>query len=455
MLTPIVPLHAVTGRADPVGLELRQNQTLAAQVLRVSADNVVLALQGVRVVARLTEAVPAGWLTQNQTALFQVQSVSGQEIALRVLRPITPAAADESPALTAETVLRLLHQAGAAPTAGNLQLAQALLRQSLAVTTPALAALQQALGGLGPWDDAQVDLAAALRAAGLPLTPETLALAQNRPSAVLHSLPALWQALAQLITQPLPAPLAEAASRALQTLAQMHIDWSAPPARLAEQLETATRLLLHSVEHALARQAEASTADQPPAGLWALARLRTELVRGGVPGSHPVLEAVDQVLAAVSLTQLANAGKPAAGDASRWLVVPMALHGGPADQANPTGEAAAHLRVAYQDAGDAPGIDLGHTRLRLQIDLPEGEAILVDLSMAGQVMGAHVIVPAGPWPEAAQAELPGLTAGLRTVGFDLRSADVTAGQLSPAGLLALGVPVPEPLAPRRGLDVEA
>jgi hypothetical protein len=133
----------------------------------------------------------------------------------------------------------------------------------------------------------------------------------------------------------------------------------------------------------------------------------------------------------------------------------MALHAGPANQAHPPDEAAAHLRVAYQDAGESPGIDLGHTRLRLQIDLPDGEAILVDLSMAGQEMGAHVIVPEGSWQAAAEAELPGLAAGLRTVGFDLRSANVTAEALSPAGLLAWVCPSPPAAHLRPGLDLKA
>ena len=57
-------------------------------------------------------------------------------------------------------------------------------------------------------------------------------------------------------------------------------------------------------------------------------------------------------------------------------------------------------RVAlhFDAAERAPAVgDLGHTRLRLQIDLEAGEAILVDLSMRGRDMGAHVVVPGGAW----------------------------------------------------------
>ena len=453
MLTPLVPLQGVTSRPEGAGIELRQNQTLAAQVLRVSTDNVVLAMQGVRVVARLTEAAQAAWLSQNQTALFQVQSINGQEIALRVLRAVTPAA-DESTALAAQTVTQLLEQAGLPPTAANVQLAHALLRQGQPVTAESVAVLQQALGGAGPWPPAQADLAAALRAAGVPLSAETLALAQNQPVAVLQTLPALRQALDQLISRPLPAPLAEAASQALDTLAQLHIDWSAPPERLAEQIATATRWLLRPVEHQLAQQLTGAAAEPAPEGLWALARLRTELLHNTAPGSQRVLAAVDQCLAAASLTQLANAAPPLAGEEARWLVVPMALHTGPPAARPDADPGAAHLRVAYQDAGDATGIDPGHTRLRLQIDLPEGQAILVDLAMAGQRLGAHVLVPEGTWQAAAEAELPDLAAGLRSAGYELRSTQVTTGSVSAASLLAVGVPAAA-AGPAPALDVEA
>ncbi|MBI3761210.1 MAG: FecR domain-containing protein, partial [Chloroflexi bacterium] len=272
VLTPSPVSPAAAGqRPDEIPIALRLNQRLAAEVLQIAADHVVLALEGVPVVARLTSPDQAAMLAERRVAQFIVRGLSDQSLTLQLVHPETAPPPPPASSL-AGLIPSLLEQAGLPVNPANTQIARALIERGLPVTPELVAELESALAGLvehrrrvnefvdtrpgaqaAPWNQADAQAAAALRAAGLPLSPGTLALARTQPAPLAETLARLQAQLESLSALPLPPRQAELARGALETLAKIRVDWSQPAPALAAQLREAVAILGRAVEHDLAK----------------------------------------------------------------------------------------------------------------------------------------------------------------------------------------------------------
>jgi hypothetical protein len=85
------------------------------------------------------------------------------------------------------------------------------------------------------------------------------------------------------------------------------------------------------------------------------------------------------------------------------------------------------VRVAYRSEGQTDRLDPNHTRLVLQVELENAQMLEVDLSVVGRQIGARVVASSGDLRESAEAELPGLAAGLTELGFNLKTARCDVG----------------------------
>jgi hypothetical protein len=433
--TPIAPIS----RQDDASLALRVNQRLAAEVLQVSGDRVVLALEGVQVVAQLTSPDQAAALAGRRFAQFLVRDLSASAITLQLVpTPGTPAAPAAS---AAQLVPQILQQAGLPVSPTTETIARALLSQGLALTPELASELHAALAGMEGWGVPEAQVAAALKAQGFPLTPEALALAACRLPPLAELLAGLDKQLQNLLRGRTSPALVELARSVAQILQSLVVDPQAKNGDLAEKLRQAAALLGRSLENELVHGKGGDAG--PPTGWMALAALRGELAR---QGSSPLLEALDSFLNGVRQMQFANTPPDPATAQGRWLRLDLPLGGfGMAPGGiNPSRPQTARLRVAYRPEGEGSKLDLANTRLVLQVDLGPEEAVQVDLSVVDRRVGARVTATSEALCEKAERALPSLETGLERLGYSLQSArfDVACLRTQPAWAVPGANPTP-------------
>lgn len=418
-------------------LALRINQRFAAQVLGVQDDLVTLAINGARVVARLTNPDQASALTERRMAQFVVRGLVDQTLALQLVtdgdgKPATRSVAGP------ELAAALLAEAGLPETAENLMLARAIVARSLPLNAGVLREMAMLLEGTPGWTQADADAAAALKAAGLPLSPGALELAKASLPEAADALSQLASRLQALLQENLPPSFADSVRRALDLLKSLalHADPS------AQDVREAVTALGRPLENVLAKLLADPNAEK---GLLTLAQLQHELAQNTMPLAKEAAADLARALDALRLMQLGNL-PPERGAATHWLQLQLPLEGA---------RAAAHLRVAGRPGKDGQAfVDATRTRLVLQVPLDDGETIEMDLSVLGKQVSAWVTATSDDLRAAAEAELPSLQRGLRALGFGCKSAHVLVGQPAPPPFFA-APPTDIPADTLTGLNIKA
>ena len=417
------PPLAVIQRPEEGPLTLRLNQRVTAQVMQISSDHVTLVMEGVQVVARLTSSEQMAMLNERRIAQFIVRGFSDQTLMLQVATPeaaATPALAQ--PPASADLATALLKQMGLPMTEANAQMARALMGRSLSVTPDTMQAMEQALAGLKDWGKGEAQTAAALKAAGLPLSAGAIALFQENTGSVAEALAKLQPQLRALLNSSSLSPrAAELTQNALEVLSRLKVDWSAPPQTIAAQLRAAVAVLGRSLEGDLGRW---QAGEPAPTGLLTLAQLRQEL--SASPQTHTLANEIGRFLDATRVMQFTNAAAETDSTQARWLNLSL-----PLAQPPPNPDLGAHVRVAYRSEGRVDRLDPQHTRLVLQVELEDAQVLEVDLSVVGRQVGARVVASDDNLRASAEAELPSLASGLSELGFSLKTARCDVGLPTP------------------------
>ncbi len=421
--SPITPVL----RPGSNELILRANQRIAAEVLRVAGEQIVLSLQGVPIVAKLVSPEQSATLGEHQLRQFIVRDVSGQVVTLQLVNsPAAPAQA--KPQNSQDIVSSLLQQIGIADTPENSLLARAVLSERLLLTPELLGELRDALAALPGWGSREAQMAAALKAAGYPVSDGILSMALNARTEIGASVTQLLEQLKSF--RPLqgePPQAAAAAQAALEILSEAILDAKLPVPRLQDQLQQAILLLGRSIEHDLSAIVEGKTADPKllQKSLAAFAELRGQLDE---TGHGALVKTIDRFLEGVRWSQFLNISPEQDPRGGQWtrLDFPIQLPGSPLQ--NPSGEPqTARLRIAYDGDSENPRIDARATHLVIQVDLSKTESIEVDLSVAGQRVGVEVTASNQELCDLAQAELGGLSVGLGNLGYQLERSLCSVG----------------------------
>lgn len=431
MVTPSPPL-AVTplDPAQRYDLAFKPFTRVTAEILHVSEVQAVLSVDGYPMVAQLTSPEQAAALRGQKTARFIVSQVSPQEVTLKLVSSV-PLAADPA---GQELAVRVLGQFGLPEDSANLTLARAILNRGLHVSVELFRSLRAVLDGLGEWGETEAGLAAAMSAAGLPITPESLALVLRQQRSLAEGIPELVALFRQLLVEekPITGPLKEMLLSSLQFFEEVIVQWDASPAELAARLGRAVQLLGSSLEYHLEAQVSSGSPLWPEKSLITLGRLQALLVENGY---EEVAGAIKAFLDDLRPLQLLNSAE----NARQGEILQFLLHLPGGDEA-PERWLEARLHISRQFGREGRAGPPGSTGLTIQVDLEPGRVMQVALMLVEKRIRAVITAPEPELAVKAEKELPVLQAGLEHLGYIFQGGQITVG--TPEKMGQLSVPTP-------------
>jgi len=408
---PISPVNALP-KSD---VSLRPTQRVAAQILEVIGTTAVLSIEGIPIVAQLTSTDQAATLLTQQTAQFLVTQLNHQKITLKLIKDDQihmPVMDSASTTRTPELIIRLLEQNHLPATVSNLMMARALLRQHLPVTNSLISELAEALSEYGPWGSKEADAAAALQAARLPLSGQSIALASRQPAKISDSISQLIRLLNDMASPDLPPEVLKQLELNMWLLNGIILDGEEETARLAEQFKMALETLGRSLENDLFEGSQNSESSFSEISLRSLARLQKMLEQ---VGRNEAAEAIGEFLEDLRLNQFLNA-KP------EWLEINLPIQNTKTDE----GLSTARLRITRESKSKS--INLDSTRIILQVDINSDETVEVDLTVMGRQLRILVTAPNPIWSEHAENELSSLEQAFQGLGFMLKETKICTNE---------------------------
>ncbi len=438
---PLSPLQNST--AADTGLRLFQRVT--AEIMQVSGVQAVLSIDGHPVVARLASKQDAAELAGQKLAQFVVVGMDEQTLVLKIFRPAQAGTAAAQP--VQDMAMRILQQSGLPLRPEMLLLARAALSQHLPVNAETFQRLLAALG-TGKWGQMEADQAAALYAAGLPLTPGSLSLALRGRQDFNDALARLLSSLRSALANPnQPADQARLLQGLYGTLKQLNLPWDAAAQVLAGRLREVVRYLGRSLENLLSQA-------NPQAGGLPNQNSALDLVRLmqmlHSSGQGELAEQIERFLDQARLTWLLNVRPDPQPGRGAWTEMGalLAAPGGNAEEQ----PLPMRLRVARRCDSQQGEIDPGYTSLTVQVEVEPGQVFQVALSLMGKQVRAQVTAPSEEWLGQARGELPAFEQALAQLGYALRESRVEIGAVE------MTPPVLQPAAGFGGLtfvDLEA
>lgn len=407
-------------------LDLRPFQRVTAQVLSVTGTTALLTIEGYPIVAQLASSDQAATLVPQQTAQFIVTRRTGEKIALKVIREDQPQKSlAKSISYGPELAVRLLEGQDIPLTADHLMIARAILGKHLPFTPQLLNELLGTLSAYGSWGIREAELAAAFKAAGLPLSAEILALASRQAAQIGDSLARLITKLTDMTGQELPEALLEQINLNLQILNTAMLKSGGETSQIAEQMKAAIELMGRSLENILLEQSQNPNGARQN-NLLSLVQLQQRLEQAG---KNELAEMIRAFLKDLQADQFLNAKPDPVPGQGQWSEVGFGIK---SERQNADEEfSSARLRVAHDSNNDLGKINPAYTRLILQIDINPRQTVEVDLSVVDKQIRTSMTAPDVLWCEQAQAELPGLEDALQRLGYNLKDTKISVGEPQP------------------------
>ena len=144
-------------------LFLRVNQHIAGEVIKVDNEQVVLSIQGVQVVARMSTPEQAATLVERRFAQFIVKDMSGELLTLQLVDPRAASTPQTESASDTRLLSKLMIQLGITDSRENQIIAQAAIRNGLTITPALLDELHAVLSSFPTWGLEQAEAATILK----------------------------------------------------------------------------------------------------------------------------------------------------------------------------------------------------------------------------------------------------------------------------------------------------
>jgi hypothetical protein len=432
---PIVSVN----QPDEGEVLVRLNQRLTAEVLQVTGDRVVLAVNGVQVVARMTSMEQAAELIERRMAQFIVKDLSSSNIILQLV-PKTPDGSHTLSAFLSELLPQLLTNAGLPVTQETTQIAQSLLQAGLPVTPELVNNLQKVLSQITEWGQPQADILAVLIAYGLPVSPQVLTLINDSWPSLSEMISHLSDELKKLRKSSLSASTVDILEQSLSLLGKMVVDMGADHATLAGRLQAAIQLLGTSIENHLYQLRKLGLQDyqlsKKNENLLTLVLLRQALEDAGL---KYLSSEIDSFLDAIRQMQYLNSDPEIMPVKERWLKIelPLSVPENPTKVPRKAKSNLVNTRIQIAYLPDEERfIDTKHTRCVIRVELALDDIVQVDTTIADQRVGIQVATSTEELMRKAQVELSGLKSGLEALGLVVQSSQCRVEDFSTKDALA-------------------
>jgi len=376
-----------TGQPSLQDLAFHLNEHVNAQVIQVYETQAVLEINGYPVVAKLTSKEQAAELLSHRSADFIITQWSADQITLKFNNP-SGAESDKSIQVqTTDLAMEIAKNIGLQGTDNEVQLIRLALLEHLPVTKEMVSQLLEAIDDSGINTATGIGLAVKLKAAGLPVTPESMQLVGKfsdlQTADAFRALLAEFQnVLAQFGED---QPLSVQVQNATQYLNAMIPDLSTDGDTISAGLQELFRFLGKPYERLLSEQVDAGHGmGKDPFDLITLAQLGKEFRQSG---QSAAANYVERFLELVRQNQFMNIKPDEVSGKGQWSEVTFCVQG-PADKGNQTYNA--KVRISYRPEESSRRIDSEYTNLVLQVDLESGKEVEFNLSIYQKKVDAEV-----------------------------------------------------------------
>lgn len=424
---------ATVQRTDESTLALRLNQRFAAEVLQVTGDRVVLSVEGVQIVARMSSMEQASQLIERRYAQFAVRDMTDSSVTIQLLaqgKSTGQLASTQAP----EFIPNLLKFAGLPVDQTTEMIARALLSNNLPVTPDLVNEMHNLLMQEASWDQNTAQLAAALKAAGLPLSSGALSLAKSDFPALVQLVTSLQTKLETLQQSNVPLLNIELVKNAVDLLRQLVVGLQEKSEVMQTDLQNLFKILGTPIEKELAKfiikGEHHPILDATGKSLMTLAVLRRHLSTN--PSQSGLVNEIDRFLEATRFMQLLNSTTTVEPNQESWLRmdVPLLIANPNIKGQEPQKDLrSAHLRISYSPENENKPIDPANTHFVVNVDLDENESIQINVSVAEKRVGMEVLTSTDATRNLAEDELPGLQEGIETLGYILQSINCETAKI--------------------------
>lgn len=422
------PVNSVQ-RSDESNLFLRVNQRVAGEILSVANDQVVLSIQGVQVVARLTTTEQMAELVDRRFAQFVVKDATQNVILLQLaetdVKPSTPEVRAQQRG-EPQFVSGLLKNLGLAADETNKLIARQMIRQGMQLNAETMNEIRAALAQLPQVGENEINHAVQLKSLGVPISPGTIELMGKSPAEITQTITNLVKQLQGLTN--LPENLQESVNTAIRILSQAVVQGDRPASELIQNLRNSITLLGKSVENELLKNTIQPGGTELELGLMAISRLRSEMA---ARGNTSIAGDIDRLNDYLRLVHLPNAEPNTPTANNQWfrLEIPV-QYPVQARQNLPEDAHPARIKVARDTGEGGSRVDPRYTRLVIQVDLSPGQTVEVDLSIVAKQIGLTVTATSESLRSAAESEFPLLKEDLEELGYQTKYSHIEKGRVT-------------------------
>lgn len=411
---------------------LKVNQRIAGEIISVSNENVVLAVNGVQIVAKMTSFEQLALLLERRYANFVVKDIANNQVTLQLITPAQNTNSEKA-AENNSIGMALLDQFGLQVDDTNLTIVQAALNRGLKITPELVNEMRQVLVTNVGWTQNDAQLAAAIKSAGLPLTEGSLNLAQSAVKDITSNFLTLISQMNETLTRPGLAPEVQQMIRATLSHLQNSLVQSGASKEIIEQnLLTSIKGFGTSLENELGKLIEQGNKNSPSSEmsglLFTLASLKHEIANSNL---NRLSFAIDRFIEGMRWTHFVNAEPEQPVAKGQWtqLDLPISFGFNPMNRVQPDTVHNLQIRVAHQEDDETGSkINPGYTRLVIQVDLDDNDMIKVDLSIVSQMIGAEITGTSNEICSKASEELDDLKIGLSNLGYTLKTSKIELGK---------------------------
>jgi len=411
---------------------LKVNQRFAGEIIKVSNDQVVLAVNGIQIVAKMTSMEQMASLMEKRYAYFIIKDITENQITLQLANNPNQTNTSQKTILPNTIGQAILEQLSLTVDENNLAIVQTALNNGLKVTTELMNEVRQVLESLPQWNSRDVQLAISIKSAGLPLTTESLTLAQNAVTEIKNNFLNVFEQLETEMNRPgLTSQMYQTLRSVQIALKDTTIQGDNSTDLIEKNLNASIKSLGSSIENEIARIIRPAENDLQTArmsgALFALANLRHEL---GATNSGRLNNAIDNFIQGMRWMHFVNAEPDHPLEKGQWTQLDLPISFG-FQNANHLQRENVHdlqIRVAHEnDENSINAINPNYTRLIIQVGLDEKETIKVDLSIVSNLIGAEVTGSSEDICLSATEELDKFQTGLANLGYTLRTSKVELG----------------------------